>query len=266
MAIVGTGSPETVDFAAQRGWAYSQVFTPKTQQIKAFNTLRELTAKYGHEMSPSKCLFNAIIYVAESQELAEKEAVEHIKFYFQDALRTTPRFLAPPGYISIDQFRQRASVPNVHGDFNWDNLTQQWRVAVGTADHVAESINTWCEEAQSARVILHHHIGDMPHWKVVKNMTLFAEEVMPKLRPAAAHGRRRIPGRRSGGEGLMPTFSKIFKTEEIVVNGVKVAMLTAGKGRAARLPPRRRHLPWLRLRGAVGRQVQGNHSLPSGLR
>ena len=24
----------------------------------------------------------------------------------------------------------------------------------------------------------------MPHWKVVKNMTLFAEEVIPKLRPA----------------------------------------------------------------------------------
>ena len=24
----------------------------------------------------------------------------------------------------------------------------------------------------------------MPHWKVVKNMTLFAEEVMPRFRPA----------------------------------------------------------------------------------
>lgn len=26
-------------------------------------------------------------------------------------------------------------------------------------------------------------IGDMPNWKVVKNMTLFAEEVMPLFRP-----------------------------------------------------------------------------------
>jgi hypothetical protein len=75
-------------------------------------------------------------------------------------------------------------VPNIHGGFDWDALTQQWRVAVGTAEHVAECINQWCEEAQSSRPILHHHIGDMPHWKVVKNMTLFAEEVIPKLRPA----------------------------------------------------------------------------------
>ena len=61
-------------------------------------------------------------------------------------------------------------------------MTQKWRVAVGTAEHVAE-IAGWCEEAHSSRVICHHHIGDMPHWKVVKNMTIFAEGVIPLLRP-----------------------------------------------------------------------------------
>ena len=195
IAIVGTGSPETVEFAAQRGWAYSQVFTPKTQQIKTFKLMREMSAKYGHEMTPDKALFNAIVYVAETKELAEKEAIEHIKFYFMDALRTTPRYLMPPGYISLDQFRQRVSGPNLHGGFDWDALTSQWRVAVGTADDVAASINEWCEEAQSSRIILHHHIGDMPHWKVVKNMTLFAEEVIPKLRQ----------GKRTQGAGPVRT-------------------------------------------------------------
>jgi alkanesulfonate monooxygenase SsuD/methylene tetrahydromethanopterin reductase-like flavin-dependent oxidoreductase (luciferase family) len=182
IAIVGTGSPETIEFAAQRGWSYSQVFTPKTSQIKTFNSLREMTAKYGHTVSPDKALFNAIVYVAETREQAEREAKEHIKFYFMDTLRTTPRYLAPPGYISLEQFKIRAAMPNIHGGFDWDALTQQWRVAVGTADDVASAIEQWCEEAQSSRIILHHHIGDMPHWKVVKNMTLFAEEVIPKLR------------------------------------------------------------------------------------
>ncbi len=162
IAIVGTRQPETVEFAAQRGWSYSQVFTPKTAQIKTFNSLRELTAKYGHTVSPDKALFNAIIYVAETREQAEREAKEHIKFYFMDTLRTTPRYLAPPGYISLEQFKIRASMPNIHGGFDWDALTQQWRVAVGTADDVASAIEQWCEEAQSSRIILHHHIGDMP--------------------------------------------------------------------------------------------------------
>ncbi len=26
------------------------------------------------------------------------------------------------------------------------------------------------------------HLGNVPNWKAVKNMTLFAEEVMPRLR------------------------------------------------------------------------------------
>jgi len=29
----------------------------------------------------------------------------------------------------------------------------------------------------------------MPHWKAVKNMTLFAEEVIPRLRPSRPGGR-----------------------------------------------------------------------------
>jgi alkanesulfonate monooxygenase SsuD/methylene tetrahydromethanopterin reductase-like flavin-dependent oxidoreductase (luciferase family) len=71
----------------------------------------------------------------------------------------------------------------MHGGFDWDEMTKNWRVAVGTPERVAEKIAGWCEEADSSRVICHHHVGDMPHWKVVKNMTLFAEEVIPRLRP-----------------------------------------------------------------------------------
>jgi alkanesulfonate monooxygenase SsuD/methylene tetrahydromethanopterin reductase-like flavin-dependent oxidoreductase (luciferase family) len=182
--IVGTGSPETIAFAAERGWGYASVFVPIKQQVKTFNLLRETMPQHGHEMTPDKAMANTIVYVAETNEIAEKEVVEHIKYYFTVAARTTPRYLAPPGYISLDQFRIRAgSATKMHGGFDWDEMTKNWRVAVGTPERVAEKIAGWCEEADSSRVICHHHIGDMPHWKVVKNMTMFAEEVIPRLRP-----------------------------------------------------------------------------------
>ena len=47
---------------------------------------------------------------------------------------------------------------------------------------IAEKIEKWTKEADSNRLILHLHLGDMPHWKTVKNLTLFASEVMPLLR------------------------------------------------------------------------------------
>ena len=57
-----------------------------------------------------------------------------------------------------------------------------YRTALGTPDQVAERIAFWCGQAQSSKIILHLHVGDMPHWKAVKNITLFAEEVIPRVR------------------------------------------------------------------------------------
>ncbi len=56
------------------------------------------------------------------------------------------------------------------------------RIACGSPDTVAEVIAHWAEEAGTARinVVLEH--GDMPEWKTVKNMTLFANEVIPRIR------------------------------------------------------------------------------------
>ncbi|HEX4051596.1 MAG TPA: LLM class flavin-dependent oxidoreductase [Steroidobacteraceae bacterium] len=182
IAIVGSGSPETVQIAAERGFGYSSVFVPIAAQEKTFRRLREEMPKYGHNFTPDKAMFNAIVYVAENEQLAEQEFKEHLRFWIEDTARTTPRFLNPPGYISPDQLRTRASATASHGGFDWDVLTSQWRIVFGTAEKIANTLGQWCESADSSRVILHHHIGDMPHWKVVKNMTLFAEEVIPRLR------------------------------------------------------------------------------------
>ncbi|MGH7226909.1 MAG: LLM class flavin-dependent oxidoreductase, partial [Gemmataceae bacterium] len=182
IAIVGSGSPETIEFAAEHGFGYASVFVPISVQEKAFRKLKEDMPKHGHQFTPDKAIFNVIVYVAESEQLAEKEFKEHVRFWIEDSTRTTPRYLNPPGYISPEQLRVRAAATASHGGFNWDVLTSQWRIVYGTADKVANVLGKWCESADSARPLVHHHIGDMPHWKVVKNMTLFAEEVIPRLR------------------------------------------------------------------------------------
>ena len=58
----------------------------------------------------------------------------------------------------------------------------QWVDIPNRRDQVAERIAFWCEQAQSSKIVLHLHVGDMPHWKAVKNITLFAEEVIPRVR------------------------------------------------------------------------------------
>ena len=67
----------------------------------------------------------------------------------------------------------------------------------------------------------------MPEWKTVKNMTMFADEVMPKLRAAAlprVTGDGALPPRRGCAEMAE------YREEHIDVNGIDTAVLTAGEG------------------------------------
>jgi len=134
------------------------------------------------------------VYVAESQEKAEQEYIIHLQRFFEDYARSSPQWLAPPGYLSIEQLKIRsAGADKMHGGFDFKAISGSFFIAVGTAEKVANQIGEWMERMGTNHINSVMHVADMPHWKAVKNMTLFAEEVIPRLRPSR-------PGRRGGAQ------------------------------------------------------------------
>ena len=185
--VVGSGTEDTIQYAAQMGLGYSQVFTPVAQQLKSFESYRQTAVRHGHRPDSESIIISAIPYVAETEAKAIEEARDHVLFYFQKLLKTTSVVNSPPGLMSVDRMRKKLASPHgQEGEVTWEALTSIYRTALGTPDQVAERIAFWCEEAQSSKIILHLHVGDMPHWKAVKNVTLFAEEVIPRIRRLAA--------------------------------------------------------------------------------
>jgi len=184
--IVGTGSPETIELAAELGFGYSVVFIPVANQLKVFDQYRERLVAHGHDATPDKVTIGIFAYVADDDALAEREFMPHVMYFFQNALRTTPRYLNPPGYVTVPEFRKRIQAADVHGSANWEDVLAINRIVAGTPEKVADAVGRWIEDAGSSRVNLNLTIGDMPNWKVVKNTTLFAEEVIPRLRTRKA--------------------------------------------------------------------------------
>ena len=74
----------------------------------------------------------------------------------------------------------------MHGGFDLDVLSKAFFIAVGTPDMVAKKLAGWTDWMGSSHVNAVMHVADMPHWKTVKNLTLFAEQVMPRLRGETA--------------------------------------------------------------------------------
>ena len=54
--------------------------------------------------------------------------------------------------------------------------------AVGTPEQVTNQIGEWADKIKTNHINGVMHVADMQHWTTVKNLTLFAEEVMPRLR------------------------------------------------------------------------------------
>jgi len=59
------------------------------------------------------------------------------------------------------------------------------RIACGSPQTVADTIVRWCEDAGCGRLNLIFELADMPEWQVVRSMTLFADEVVPRIRARA---------------------------------------------------------------------------------
>ena len=65
---------------------------------------------------------------------------------------------------------------------------------------MANQIGEWSQWMKTNHINSVMHFADMPHWKTVKNLTLFAEEVMPRLRSRRAARRSASrPSESSGG-------------------------------------------------------------------
>jgi alkanesulfonate monooxygenase SsuD/methylene tetrahydromethanopterin reductase-like flavin-dependent oxidoreductase (luciferase family) len=84
--------------------------------------------------------------------------------------------------VTVPVFRKRITSADVPGSADWESLTQINRFVAGTPEKVADAISNWVDEDKTTRVNLNIALGDMPNWKVVKSTTLFAEEVIPRLR------------------------------------------------------------------------------------
>ena len=63
-------------------------------------------------------------------------------------------------------------------------------MAVGTADQVVGQLEEWGERLGTNHFNILGAIGDMPHWKVVKNLSFLGQDVIPRMRARAAADHR----------------------------------------------------------------------------
>src|SRR5947208_2433017 len=185
--IPGAGSLETIEFVAQRRYAYMGIpFFSIEVFRRVFSLFREACQKAGYEAKPEQMGWGVPIYVAETDKQAREEFEPHLWYFVRNLLKGLS--LSPPGYTSARSVA--AIIKNRHlflsEQKTWDDVEKGVYAIVGSPQTVRQKMEHWQKELGCGVVLTGCQTGAVNHELARKSMELLAREVLPHTRGAGA--------------------------------------------------------------------------------
>lgn len=184
--IPSQGSRETIEWASapERKYPFILTFSPLASVLRYHHMYKEQAEKYGYQATGDQLGWATPIYVAESDEIARREAGPHVEALFNNFLQMSPEMLFPPGYTSMASFL--AIMANRKGTAftaqTVDELIEKGTFVAGSPDTVRSRLEAAHAESGFANLVCMLQFGTLPDELAQKNMQMFADEVIPKLR------------------------------------------------------------------------------------
>ena len=211
------------------------------------DTFWETADRLGADRNPYRAGFAQQICVAETDEQAEELYAEHVMYFFKKCLHVPPYFMETPGYrtkrstefiLKTNSPAEMAAAAAARDD--WKSLVDQGFVIAGSPDTVTERLIEACRGLRVGNLIALLQIGSMPHELTKQNITMFAEQVMPRIRGPL--GRRGLgaqvvaAGRPSGRHRRLARGGRVMARARGVLRRAsatarfKIRVLQAGEG------------------------------------
>ncbi len=189
-----TGSRANARVLGEKGYVMATLGTGFATR-PLFDAYREGYVANGRPApAADRFAYLGLVAVADSEAKARARA-EIIASYLHSSSIVAPQFRNPPGYLSIEdnmrilrgETRQRSKTRDgrfidMHAGSIQD-LIDAGIMFAGTPDQVYDQIVTFCDYCGGmGNLIMMGHAGPMSHADTVDNLTLFATEVLPRLK------------------------------------------------------------------------------------
>ncbi len=185
----GTGSPETVEWAARHRYTYAAFLTPLDVAVKLFDMYRSVAAEDGWEPGPDKFAFLVTCHVNDTDEKAYEEG-KHFMWRMRRPLEGPKEYFAPPGYVSrrggvnFSAGAQRGQTQRAKAvsELSYDELIESNRIIVGNPDTVIKKLRHIKDTLGIGALMLESQAGKMSHEATMRHIELMGQEVIPALR------------------------------------------------------------------------------------
>lgn len=190
--IPGSGSIETWDYCIRNDHPYFHLSYSGLEAGRKFmEEFWEYRQKLGKDLNPYWVGYNMIILVSETDERAQLDYEEHIRYMFRTLMHIPGKYAEAPGYRSAKSVaRSTVSQFAVHGksrystkkDFSWKSLIEGGNIIAGSPATVRDKLKEIIKTFRIGNITAHLNVGSMPHHLALKNIELFSKEVMPHLK------------------------------------------------------------------------------------
>jgi alkanesulfonate monooxygenase SsuD/methylene tetrahydromethanopterin reductase-like flavin-dependent oxidoreductase (luciferase family) len=192
--LVSAQSEESLRWAAQHDIPFAQIDSMIDQARSDQALYREIQVAHGHAPVPRLYLMREV-YVSDSDACARAEAQPYLLQYWELWNRYTQFTRGGRLPDSYDFWRRQA--PMLHA-MNFDQLVANYMVILGSPETVADTILRLASQLDLMGLAMIFKLGAMPYDMVERSMTLFGEEVVPRIRrvlgrDAAAHRAVAVP-------------------------------------------------------------------------
>ncbi|MCB9485211.1 MAG: LLM class flavin-dependent oxidoreductase [Thermoflexaceae bacterium] len=191
--VPGSGSIETWDLVIDENYCYGHLsFSGLGSAKPLVDGFWEYVDKRGGDMNPNRMAFTQICCVAETEEQAEKDYAEAVR-YFYTHNPTSPAYVQPPGYhtqatLQAQMARGGGRLTNedrmkaARGELSFWEYDEKGFIIAGTPKRVRERIRELATSLRVGQLIPTLHMGNLPEETAAKNTELFGREVIPYLR------------------------------------------------------------------------------------
>ena len=182
----GTGSPESVIWAAKHGYPYMNLgsLLDLTKQLKSI--YHETAHEVGFEPGPEHFGYLMRCLVADTDEKAQQ--IGRTFLWTENHRNRGPiEFNDPPGYQSREAMRIKMSRPLIGTGtmgrrMSYEDLQEAHNIIVGSPETVIKKLRYVKKDLKPGYILIYGNEGNMRHEDVMRSIELFGTKVIPALK------------------------------------------------------------------------------------
>lgn len=187
--ITGTGSPDTPAWAASRGYPYVKGLDSDERIRQMFDIYRAAAERSDRAPKDTDLVLSKHVYMAESEAEAWQRGRQHYEYVLRMLFAAPDHYWFPPGSVPPENYSAAVAGMRHYREASIEQLVDEGIILIGTPDQITEKLLMSEQVLGCGQLVVTLAFGKMTAQETGEHLEMFAERVLPIIRPKVSASR-----------------------------------------------------------------------------